>query len=177
MTTGTSYEIERSKMLFDKISTFDFGKVVTKYSNDHKVSFDAANEVLIELKRWLTLCVLHPEKPYAPGVEVDQMWHIFILFTRDYARFCQDTAGCFIHHQPDVASDDLEMRKIAADKRAEITKILTADYLKYFGGPPPAHIWGMQLRAKALENAFRFLQEMARKDQEPGSEIQSPMKQ
>jgi hypothetical protein len=31
---------------------------------------------------------------------VDEVWHAFILFTREYADFCQDIFGEFIHHVP-----------------------------------------------------------------------------
>jgi hypothetical protein len=34
--------------------------------------------------------------------EIDHMWHIFLLYTRDYAHFCQTYFGEFLHHQPDL---------------------------------------------------------------------------
>ncbi len=33
--------------------------------------------------------------------QVDEAWHHFILFTKDYAEFCYAHFGHFIHHQPD----------------------------------------------------------------------------
>ncbi|MEZ0209036.1 MAG: hypothetical protein ACAH17_02575 [Candidatus Paceibacterota bacterium] len=36
-----------------------------------------------------------------PSKEVDEAWHEFILFTRDYAGFCYQHFGLFIHHAPD----------------------------------------------------------------------------
>lgn len=172
MTFGTSHKIQRSKFLFDKISTFDFGKVVQKYTKEHKVSSDTASEILLELKRWLTLCVLHPENAYATGGTVDEMWHTFILFTKDYARFCEDVTCIFIHHSPELGSDDLEEQKISAARMAEKAKLLEADYLKYFGSPPPGHIWPGQQGLQPFENAFTFLEAMARKESEPGLIIQ-----
>jgi hypothetical protein len=35
--------------------------------------------------------------------EVDNMWHNFILYTKDYHEFCQRFFGEYLHHQPDVA--------------------------------------------------------------------------
>lgn len=35
-----------------------------------------------------------------PSVIVDNMWHEFILFTREYAAFCDAQFGQFIHHSP-----------------------------------------------------------------------------
>jgi hypothetical protein len=38
--------------------------------------------------------------PLAPPRIVDQAWHHFILQTQDYARFCDEYCGRYIHHQP-----------------------------------------------------------------------------
>jgi hypothetical protein len=34
--------------------------------------------------------------------DIDLMWHLFLLYTRDYADFCQKYFGEFLHHQPDL---------------------------------------------------------------------------
>lgn len=34
--------------------------------------------------------------------EIDQMWHVFLLYSRDYMNFCQFYFGEFLHHQPDL---------------------------------------------------------------------------
>lgn len=38
-----------------------------------------------------------------PSQVVDELWHEFILFTRDYERFCRQAFGRFLHHTPAVA--------------------------------------------------------------------------
>jgi len=162
MTFATSHEIEQSRLLFDKISMFDFGKVVDRYVRDCNVSRQAAGETLVELKRWFTLCALHPEKTYATGGSVDEMWHTFILFTKDYARFCQDIAGVFIHHSPEMTSDDIEEQIASAEKMRKKVRVLEADYLKYFGAPPPRHIWPRSPEPNTFPNAFRFLEVMSK---------------
>jgi hypothetical protein len=40
-------------------------------------------------------------QPLGPSELVDIGWHAFILYTVDYAAFCQRVAGRFIHHVPD----------------------------------------------------------------------------
>lgn len=37
-----------------------------------------------------------------PSQVVDDLWHEFILFTRDYGNFCQLAFGQFLHHTPAV---------------------------------------------------------------------------
>lgn len=34
--------------------------------------------------------------------DIDQMWHIFLLYTRDYMSFCETYFGEYLHHQPDL---------------------------------------------------------------------------
>lgn len=33
---------------------------------------------------------------------IDQMWHIFLLYTKDYMDFCEQYFGEYIHHLPDI---------------------------------------------------------------------------
>ena len=37
-----------------------------------------------------------------PSLVVDDLWHEFILYTRDYQLFCQQAFGRFLHHAPTV---------------------------------------------------------------------------
>jgi hypothetical protein len=38
-----------------------------------------------------------------PSQVVDDLWHEFILYTRDYDQFCAKAFGKFLHHTPAVA--------------------------------------------------------------------------
>jgi hypothetical protein len=33
---------------------------------------------------------------------IDQMWHIFLLYTKDYMDFCERYFGEYLHHLPDI---------------------------------------------------------------------------
>jgi hypothetical protein len=44
-------------------------------------------------------------QPLGPSDLVDIGWHTFILYTIDYAAFCDRVAGRFIHHVPDDEPD------------------------------------------------------------------------
>lgn len=33
---------------------------------------------------------------------IDQMWHVFLLYTRDYMEFCDKYFGEYLHHLPDI---------------------------------------------------------------------------
>ena len=57
-----------------------------------------------ETKKFLLLCVSHPEATFAPSTEIDACWHEFLLFSRSYADFCE-LAGAFVHHEPSTQKD------------------------------------------------------------------------
>ena len=57
-----------------------------------------------ELVKFLSLCA-ESELPLAPSGVIDDLWHEFILHTRDYAEFCATTLGSFVHHVPSVFPD------------------------------------------------------------------------
>jgi hypothetical protein len=42
----------------------------------------------------------------APSLKVDEAWHQFILFTRDYVRYGELTAGRYLHHAPTIEGED-----------------------------------------------------------------------
>lgn len=44
----------------------------------------------------------------APTRAIDEAWHRFVLFTHDYARFCVQHFGKFLHHQPIANPEQLE---------------------------------------------------------------------
>ena len=41
----------------------------------------------------------------APSYEVDQAWHMHILFTKEYKVMCDAFLGTFLHHEPTEPKD------------------------------------------------------------------------
>ena len=52
--------------------------------------------------RQFFLAYLASGKKYVamPSVIADELWHEFILYTRDYKTFCDQAFGAFLHHTP-----------------------------------------------------------------------------
>ena len=45
--------------------------------------------------------------PIVPTKEIDEAWHAFILHTQEYAAYCLNRFGKFIHHRPfDILDED-----------------------------------------------------------------------
>jgi hypothetical protein len=66
-------------------------------ANHHKIirNLDPDNEALN------FSCYLFPEMK-----EIDDIWHSFLLFTKDYMEFCDTYFGEFQHHTP-IESDEI----------------------------------------------------------------------
>lgn len=60
-----------------------------------------AKQIIRALKDYFHLIHLsHKESVAMPSQAVDIAWHEFILFTREYERFCLKAFGYFVHHTP-----------------------------------------------------------------------------
>ena len=59
-----------------------------------------ARQLFKDTKLFLLLCAENPRQHYVPTKAIDEGWHNFILYTRDYASFCDNYFGKFLHHQP-----------------------------------------------------------------------------
>lgn len=99
----------------NEILNFNHPALFERYNKtypDNKLSAqEAVNEVIKYL--WLTqkhqldklnfpdnkeldfICSMYPEM-----CEIDDMWHTFLLFTKDYTDFCIKHFGQYIHHTP-----------------------------------------------------------------------------
>ena len=85
--------------LLERMMEYDHPALKERMVVKTKWSEDAANELFEDMKRFLYLCAVN-EGAMAPPEEIDEIWHNFILFTGDYADFCNETVGFFLHHQP-----------------------------------------------------------------------------
>jgi len=70
-----------------------------KRSDLTSVQVDLVFDTLLE---YLMLASKEKEGLYLSSFILDEAWHTFILFTKDYATFCNDYVGKFIHHMPSV---------------------------------------------------------------------------
>lgn len=102
----------------EEVLTYENAEVVKRFAGDYRVSIADAEEIFLETKRWLWLCASAPQRiPLLSEARViDLMWHTFLLFTRDYARFCEEYLGGFVHHYPRTSDVKAAWEKqLAAD--------------------------------------------------------------
>ena len=102
-----------------------------------------------ELKRFLILCITKPDPKQSVSMfsrDVDNLWHMFILFTREYTDFGTKFAGRYLHHAPNIKKANDENHKKGQKLRQFII-----DYEDTFN-EPIHNIWLMDSFIKNSEN-------------------------
>ena len=82
-----------------------FDRLVRRIVADDGLERDLAERIMDQALAFLSACAANTHKSLSPSETVDIGWHTFILHTKDYARFCQEVAGHFIHHVPTDEGD------------------------------------------------------------------------
>lgn len=86
--------------MYRKADAFDFEKIVIHCALENDESIDTVRSWVPELKKWLVMLAHDGRDDLVIFGPVDRLWHTFITFTREYAAFCEQVAGRFIHHVP-----------------------------------------------------------------------------
>lgn len=88
-------------------------------------------QAFTEFKKYVALGALFGKGHGMASKKVDEVWHQFILFTKEYHEFCDDFLGRYMHHSPKTSYTPLE--EGSAQK-------LTKHYNLVFGDMP-LHVW------------------------------------
>jgi hypothetical protein len=106
--------------LWDEVLAFDMSVVNEVFADRNEQFGDQADVLEREAKRFLYLCAVEPSMELAPTKPIDEFWHQFILFTKEYQDFGHRFVGSFIEHEP-----------IAGPRHAEIfeeTQVLVREH-------------------------------------------------
>jgi hypothetical protein len=135
LTLNKPLSIAASKELdLESLLSYQHPDLLKRFQKDFDATPEVADAVFADLMRFLylghrnlTLIQQGLETDYVvaiypPLLAIDDMWHTFILFTRDYAEFCQNHFGYFIHHQPNT--DDA----LVLDAGKQLGKLLSLIY-------------------------------------------------
>lgn len=94
-------------------------RVVRRYAEDHNLQEVEAIRHFDELVKFLEICASTPER-CAPSEALDEVWHGFIQFTKEYREFCLKNFGRMIDHDPSPREENIEpyllTRKIAEER-------------------------------------------------------------
>jgi hypothetical protein len=84
--------------------------VIGKFRDEWDVEEAEAQDIFSEMKKFLFVAEYAQRQCIEfsidePLLMVDKMWHMFIMFTVDYERFCKRFFGKMLHHVPFCAAN------------------------------------------------------------------------
>jgi hypothetical protein len=94
-----------TKNLLPNVMAYQHDGVVKRIAKVFNCEINEANGIFQDTKRFLFLCGSYPIS-FAPPINIDEGWHCFILFTKDYQEFCMNFFEEFIHHYPNPENFD-----------------------------------------------------------------------
>ncbi|MFF0156066.1 glycine-rich domain-containing protein [Streptomyces sp. NPDC005263] len=129
-TTGSAAEQAWSPAL-----TYEAPFLIEKLMKDRVVeSVDEAEALFREVKRYLVMVAADRTAVWAMySLRVDQVWHHFILFTRQYIDYCRRNFGKYIQHAPSTAPPVEGL----APRRPSTFQQFSDTYENLFGEPLP----------------------------------------
>lgn len=102
--------------------------VVMRIADELGVDVLRARGIFDDTKRFLFLATAG-QKGLRPTKVIDEGWHAFVLHTKDYAEFCKQFLGRFIHHQPDTIGMKSEAKTEGFDETLRLAKSVFGDDL------------------------------------------------
>lgn len=129
------------KALWQAINAYDIdaADAVLPFSGrlgrDNGWTLDFARRAVAEYKRFIYLvCV--SGSTLTPSEAVDSVWHLHLIYTRDYwDRFCAESLNRTVHHGP------TEGGRAEADRYRDCYARTLGLYRSEFGTEPPGDIW------------------------------------
>jgi hypothetical protein len=113
-----------------KIERYPFAQVREKLLMEGRFAPEVIDQAIPEFRKYLSLLAMGYSGLGMISKEVDEVWHTFILFTRDYSRFCEEVFGFYLHHHP-----GLDSQPIGPEPRKRFLEA----YQSVYGAIPPIY--------------------------------------
>jgi hypothetical protein len=160
---------ERTQMVdLAGVLAYENKDVIDRYVVDNDADPEEAAVLFEDVKRWLWLCA-EAKRETALGLdgvpeptifdeqlELDELWHTFILFTPAYVEFCFRFFGSYLHHAPTPEREkrDFETASPRQQHQARRTKAerkrVMAGYVFDKLGEEVARRWYLPEPARAI---------------------------
>jgi len=127
----------------DEVMAYRHEALVSGFHALYAVTRAEAEELFVEVKKWLWLCAscIHDRARglEAPPVRVDndllmldEMWHLFILFSDSYHAFCARYFGFYVHHQPTTRAEKRRFRERMTVEPSTLLREIENDERAFF---------------------------------------------
>jgi hypothetical protein len=145
-----------TKEIVSKIATADFGFVRERILMERTLTSEEWIRGELEFRRFLALVAIENKPLAVIGPKIDAIWHQFILFTKQYQRFCRNVFGRMIEHQPHTSLTPVP---------AVALSNFFAAYRRHFGHIPSIWFSGVSRNArKALRKLESVVSNNAEED-------------
>jgi hypothetical protein len=108
-------------------------RLLQRYMSDNSTTRERAEQAFTAFKQFMVVCAIKPGLKIT-SEPIDQMWHSFLLFTKDYKEFCDTYLGRFINHAP-------------FEQAAPSIYLETRAFTKNFFGNIDEKFWPVQAKA------------------------------
>lgn len=98
-----------------KLLAYENDLIVQQFIQDNPtISLARGQQIFKDLLAWMWLSVYRKQKNlktylFGPLLELDKIWHVFILNTRLYSQFCQYYFGEYFHHDVEPMGNETEL--------------------------------------------------------------------
>jgi len=132
------------RRVFTVLEAADLWFVEERLGKDEpEVTAESHRSAIFEFRRFFALRALTSSRLAMLSEGVDAVWHAFLLFTREYAAFCQAAFGAHVHHMPRTSREGPTRRDAREFMR---------QYTRAFGPPgPPLWPTHEQMRARGVD--------------------------
>jgi hypothetical protein len=121
-----------------------FNRMADRVAKEHDLDRGTAGRILDQAIMFVATAGKYPGIGLSPSPQVDLGWDTFILYTADYASFCDRVAGRFVHHAPNDLPDG---ELVAEDGRRLYDPAETASILRAEGFRVYDDLWPVEAKA------------------------------
>ena len=132
---------EQQEILWNNIKNFELDDISADFTFSDRLarengwSIHYTIRAIIEYKKFIFLLCISSH-PLTPSDQVDQVWHLHLLYTRSYWEdMCRDLLGRQIHHGPTKGGN------AESDKFTDWYNKTKELYTNAFNYSPPLDIW------------------------------------
>jgi hypothetical protein len=100
-----------------RVLEYSFPALIERLERKLGLPREELEELFTDLKLWLYLCGTRGVDDPSPSIVretsiIDELWHEFILFTKEYTDFCNLFFGRYLHHRPRTEAERREQRRL-----------------------------------------------------------------
>ncbi len=90
---------DRTRTKIESVMAYRNETVIERFRRDYGNRTSDAEILFEAFKQFMVTCIV-TDGPKTTSPAIDDMWHTFVLHTREYRAFCEEYLGGFVEHEP-----------------------------------------------------------------------------